>query len=79
MVKRRRSDALDIYRSTIPYFAASGASWQTITAPTTQLNFSAGVGNPAINYYFLGIARNVSQTSPSSNLVGEFDFSGDIP
>jgi hypothetical protein len=69
----------DIYRSTMAYFAASGAPWQTIAAPTTQLDFSAGIGNPAINYSFLGIARNASQTSPSSNLVGEFDFWGDVP
>ena len=68
----------DLYRNTTPFFNASGSPWQTVSAPTTQLNFSAGVGNPNVNYFFIGIARNASQTSQESNRVGEFDYLTDI-
>jgi hypothetical protein len=64
----------DLYRSTTAYLAASGTPWQTVAAPTTQRNFTSGIGNPSTNYYFRGIARNASQVSPASNIVGEFDF-----
>jgi hypothetical protein len=64
----------DLYRSTIPYLGTGGSVWQTVAAPTTQRNFTSGIGNPSTNYYFRGIARNASQVSPASNIVGEFDF-----
>lgn len=69
----------DLYRSTGAFFTPSGAPWQTVASPTTQYDFSAGVGNEATNYFFRGIARNASQASPASNTVGEFDFGADIP
>lgn len=64
----------DLYRSTNAYLGTGGTVWQTVAAPTTQRNFTSGIGNPSTNYYFRGIARNVSQVSPASNIVGEFDF-----
>ena len=64
----------DLYRSTIPYLGTGGSVWQTVAAPTTQRNFTSGVGNPSTNYYFRGIARNAGQVSPASNIVAEFDF-----
>lgn len=69
----------DLYRTTTAFFNPSGAAWQTIASPTTQFDFTQGVGNEATNYFFRGIARNASQTSPASNSVGEFDFGADIP
>ncbi|MBN1423825.1 hypothetical protein JXA88_04645 [Candidatus Fermentibacteria bacterium] len=69
----------DLYRSTGAFFNPSGVPWQTVAVPTTQYDFSAGVGNEATNYFFRGIARNATQTSPASNTAGEFDFGADIP
>lgn len=63
----------DLYRSASAYFSASGSPWQTVAHPTTQLDFTAGIGNAGTNYFFKGKARNASQTSPESNTVGEFD------
>ncbi|MBN1424408.1 hypothetical protein JXA88_07620 [Candidatus Fermentibacteria bacterium] len=68
----------ELYRSTTPYFAATGAAWQTVAAPTTQQDFAAGIGDQATNYFFKGIARNATQTSPESNTVGEIDFDAEI-
>ena len=67
------ASAYDLYRSATPYFSAGGAAWQTVSSPTTEYQFTAGVGDAATNYYFRGIAKNASATSPESNLVGEFD------
>jgi hypothetical protein len=69
----------DLYRSTIAYFSGSWSPWQTVAAPTTQLDFTEGIGDAHTNYYFLGKARSVTQTSPASNIVGEFDFDAEIP
>lgn len=69
----------DLYRSTASFFNPSGAPWQTVAAPTTQLTFTEGVGNPSLNYFFRGVARNASQASPPSNTVGEVDFQADVP
>jgi hypothetical protein len=69
----------DIYRSMTPYFSATGPSWVTVTAPDTDVDTSVGVGDPSENFFYLGIARNASQSSPESNRVGEFDFGADIP
>jgi len=66
--------AYDLYQSTTPYFTALGSPWATVSAPTTEYQFTDGIGNASTNYYFLGKARNAAQTSPESNLVGEFDF-----
>ena len=65
----------DLYRSTSPYFTAEGSPWQTVAAPTVQQDFTEGIGNAAVTYYFKGRARNASQQSPESNTVGEVDFS----
>jgi hypothetical protein len=69
----------DLYRSTSAFFTPSGAPWQTVSVPTTQYDFTAGVGNETTNYFFRGIARNASQASPASNTAGEFDFGANIP
>ncbi len=69
----------DLYRRSTAFFSGSDPPWQTVTAPTTQLDFSDGIGNTNTNYYFLGKARSATQTSPASNIVGEFDFDADIP
>ncbi|MCU0612017.1 MAG: hypothetical protein MUE60_09545 [Candidatus Eisenbacteria bacterium] len=69
----------DLYRSTTAFFTPTGAPWQTVASPTTQYDFSAGIGNEALNYFFRGIARNASQTAPASNAVGELDFGANIP
>ena len=67
--------AYDLYRSTSAYFTASGSPWQTVTAPTIQYDFTDGIGNSALTYYFKGKARNAVQTSPESNTVGEYERS----
>ena len=67
----------DIYRSTSPYFTTGGMPWQTVSAPSVQYDFSDGIGDDSVNYYFKGRARNASQQSPESNTVGEFDFDSD--
>jgi hypothetical protein len=64
----------DLYRSTSPYFSTGGMPWQTVSAPTVQYDFTDGIGDDFMNYYFKGKARNASQQSPESNIVGEFDF-----
>lgn len=69
----------DLYRGQSPYFSASGPPWVTVVAPDTDVDTSIGVGDPNENFFYLGIARNASQTSPESNRVGEFDFGADIP
>jgi len=69
----------DLYRNQTPYFTAGGSPWVTVAAPTTHRNFSGGIGNDAANYFFRGIARNATDTSPQSNTVGEIDYDGDIP
>ncbi len=69
----------DLYRSTTPFFHASGGAWQIVAHPTTHRDFTGGIGNTATNYFFLGKARNASQTSLESNIVGECDFGADIP
>ena len=64
----------ELYRSTTPYFTATGSSWQTVAHPSTEYSFTDGIGNASLNYYFIGKARNASQISSESNTVGEFDF-----
>jgi hypothetical protein len=64
----------DLYRSSVPYFHATGPVWQTVADPTTYLDFTAGIGNPNANWTYIGIARNATQESPESNIVGEFDY-----
>jgi hypothetical protein len=64
----------DLYRSTIPFFNASGSPWRSVSAPSTSSDFAAGIGNPSTNYFFRGIARNAAQSSPQSNIVGEEDY-----
>ncbi len=69
----------DLYRSPTPYFHASGAPWQIVTHPTAHRDFTGGIGNSSTNYFFLGKARNATQESVESNIVGEFDYGADIP
>jgi len=64
----------DLYRSSTAFFSGSGPPWQTVAAPTTQLDFSAGIGNTTTNYYIMGKARSATQISLESNTVGEFDL-----
>ncbi|MBN1424521.1 S8 family serine peptidase [Candidatus Fermentibacteria bacterium] len=68
-----------LYRSQSPYFSASALAWQTVAAPTLQYDFTAGVGDPSTSYYFRGVARNATESSPESNIVGEMDYDTDIP
>jgi len=68
----------DLYRSTTPYFQASGAPWQIVTHPVTYHDFTGGIGNTNTNYFFLGKARNATQESSASNIVGEMEFGADI-
>jgi hypothetical protein len=65
--------AYDLYRSTSAYFTASGSPWQTVSAPTVQYDFTDGIGDASLTYYFKGKARNAAQSSPESNTVGEFE------
>ena len=67
----------DLYRNTSPYFSTGGMPWQTVSSPSVQYDFSDGIGDGSVNYYFKGKARNASQQSPESNTVGEFDFDSD--
>ena len=68
----------DLYRSTTPFFNASGSPWRTVTAPSTTTDFSAGIGDETTNYFFRGIARNAGQTSLQSNIAGEQDYGFNI-
>ncbi|MCU0612386.1 MAG: hypothetical protein MUE60_11430 [Candidatus Eisenbacteria bacterium] len=68
----------DLYRGAVPFFNVSGIPWCTVSAPATSSDFTPGIGNPATNYFFRGIARNASQASPQSNTVGEFDVGCEI-
>lgn len=68
----------DLYRSTTPFFNATGSPWRTVSAPGMNSDFSAGIGNENTNYFFRGIARNATQISSQSNIVGEFDFASDV-
>ncbi|MBN1426009.1 fibronectin type III domain-containing protein [Candidatus Fermentibacteria bacterium] len=67
--------AYDLYRSTSAFFTASGSPWQTVSAPTTVHDFTDGIGDPSVTYFFKGTARNAQQTSAESNTVGEFERS----
>ncbi len=69
----------DLYRDTFAYLGTGGSPWQTVAAPTTHRDFTAGIGNTTTNYFFRGVARNASQVSPASNIVGEFDFAVATP
>ena len=69
----------DLYWSTTPYFtSATGSFWVTVNHPTTSRNFSFGIGNTTTNYFFLGVARNDTDTASDSNIVGEFDFGAGV-
>ena len=67
--------AYDLYRSTAAYFTATGSPWQKLSAPTTQYDFTEGIGRSTLTCHFKGKARNGAQTSPESNTVGEFERS----
>lgn len=65
----------DFYRSTIPFFAAQGTPWLTISELPPELDFTCGIGDETTNYYFLTVARNEeNEDSHESNIVGEIDF-----
>jgi hypothetical protein len=63
----------DIYRGTTAYFEAGGTPWQTISAPGTEYDFTDGIGDDSVTYFFKGKARSATQTSPPSNCVGEYE------
>jgi hypothetical protein len=67
----------DLHRSTTPYFSATALPWQTVIAPTTYLDCTEGVCDPIVNYFYMGVARNATEQSPESNIVGEFETSSD--
>ena len=62
-----------LYRGTSAFFAP-GTPWQTVAAPDTFYDFSAGVGNPSTNYYFLCRSVGAWGDSGDSDRVGECDF-----
>jgi len=64
----------DLYRSTTAHFSGTGSPWLSVATPSTQVVFTDGIGDTGTNYYFLGKTRNATETSPSSNIVGEFDI-----
>ena len=65
----------DVWRGTSPYFAPGDAGSVHIGACVTSLFTAAGVlGNPAVNYSFLALARNACGASGPSNRTAEFDF-----
>jgi hypothetical protein len=63
----------DLYRGTSAFFGP-GSPWQTVAAPDTFYDFTDGVGNPAVNYYFLCRSAGAWGESEDSETVGEFDF-----
>lgn len=69
----------DLYRSTVPFFSAEGVAWQTLPSWQTSYDFTCGIGQESVNYYFRAKARNATTTSNPSNIVGEFDFSLLVP
>lgn len=69
----------EIWRSTIPAFGSVGRPWHTVSAPTTELELTHGIGNAAVNYFYVGIARSGTVISLPSNTVGEIDFELVLP
>ncbi|MBN1423824.1 hypothetical protein JXA88_04640 [Candidatus Fermentibacteria bacterium] len=65
----------DLYRSGSAQFDIAGVPWQTVAAPDTSLQFSDGIGDPAISFFFRARARSGAEESVSSNTVGEHEFS----
>ena len=71
-----------LYRFTSPFYqfdADTENPWYVVGANSTEVTFSAGIGDPDVNYYFVGVAAAPGQSSPKSNVVGEFDFDVDVP
>jgi hypothetical protein len=69
----------DFYRDDVAYVAPGPFPWQTVEAPTQILIIDEGVGDPSVNYYYIGRARNTSQSSAPSNIVGDHEFSLSTP
>jgi hypothetical protein len=69
----------DIFRSNTAHFSPGPLPWQSVEAPAQTLIVESGIGEPVINYYYLGQARNGSQSSVPSNIVGDHDFSMTLP
>ena len=55
-------------------FFSPTTPWQTVAAPDTTYTFSAGVGDPVTNYYFLCRSVGTWGESINSDRVGEFDY-----
>jgi hypothetical protein len=65
----------DVWRGTSPYFQPGDAGSVQIGAGVTSPFTAAGVlGDPAVNYSFLVLARNGCGASGPSNRTAEFDF-----
>ncbi len=64
----------DVYRSTAPYAFNHGTPWSTVLAPVTHVDFTEGIGDTAVDYFFTARVRNATQVSEGSNVVGEVDF-----
>jgi hypothetical protein len=70
------SGVFDVWRGTSPYFTPGDADSVQIGAGVTSPFTAAGVlGDPAVNYSFLVLARNACGASGPSNRTAEFDFS----
>ena len=71
-----------LFRFTSPFYqfdADTENPYYVVGANSTEVTFSAGIGDPDVNYYFVGVAAAPGQSSPKSNVVGEFDFDVDVP
>ncbi len=64
-----------IYRGTGCHVPTVGTPWQIVAAPDTSLQFSEGIGDPEISYFFRVTARSSDDESLPSNTVGEHEFS----
>lgn len=69
----------EIWRSVSMGFPAHQAPWQTVGAPGATLDLTAGIGNPELNYFYVGRARSGSSLSPTSNIVAEQEFELSAP
>jgi hypothetical protein len=69
----------EAYRSTLAYFSVVGLEPVAVTT-TTEFTDIDATGEPSVNYYYRIVAVSTSNIpSDPSDIVGEFDFEGDIP
>ena len=75
----QNATAYEIWRSTSTLFPGHGAPWQTVSAPASSVDLTDGIGNPVLDYFYVGRARSGPAVSPPSNIVGETDFALTAP